>query len=540
LHIVPIDANNLKGYKLKKKSFNVKDTTELSEKLLELKSNLINAGYLAASIDSLVKDSIDYQAYLHIGPLIKWKELSFEDVDNEAVNISGINKKDFTDNEVNFEEFHNKREQLIKYYENIGYPFAQVGIESLSIKNHYLKGKLYINKNQRFYFDTIFIKGKVDISKKLIYKYIGIKPGDLFNQEKIDQIDKNLSKLPYIESAKPTELEFFKKKTDVYIYLKKKKSNLFNGIIGFATDEKNNNKLIFTGNVKFDLNNSFEIGEYIGLYWENYKDSSQFLSISTAFPYLFFLPVGIEANLQLDKEMLDYLNVNYSLALTYDIKPGNKIHIYFRQKRSYIIDNEFETGERFDNVNNYTFGLTIGIDKTNRLILARKGFNLQLSSGYGNRWTEQIGNTSIIETNFFGAYYWQITNNLSFSFKNISKGMFNDIGFYENEMFKIGGISDIRGFDEKSILASAYSIFTFEPRFFISEYSFVSIFTDFIYFEETGIELKKDSYGIGLGTGISIDSKAGIFSLNFAVGKLNNNPFRLSTTKIHFGYVVRF
>ena len=41
----------------------------------------------------------------------------------------------------------------------------------------------------------------------------------------------------------------------------------FNGIIGFASDEENDNKLIFTGNVKFDLNNTFGIGENIRLHW---------------------------------------------------------------------------------------------------------------------------------------------------------------------------------------------------------------------------------------------------------------------------------
>ena len=539
LQIITLESDKPVNFKLKKNTFKLKDSTALFKKLSELKTNWINDGYLSASIDSLVRDSNNYLAYLHIGPLFKWKELSLEDIESEAKKASGINKKDFANNRVKHEIFQSKRNRLIKYYENNGYPFAQIGIESFSTKNNYFKGRLYINKNQKIYFDTIFIKGKVNISNKLIYKYIGIKPGDLFNQRKIDQINSNLNKLPYIEPAKPTEIEFFNKTADIHIYLKKKKSNLFNGIVGFTTNEEEN-KLKFTGNVKFDLNNSFGIGEHIDLHWENYKDSSQFLSTGIIFPYLFFLPIGVEANFQLDKDLLDYLNVNYSFAILYDIKPGNNIHVYFNQKRSYVIENDLEIESRFDNINNYLFGLSIGIDKTNRIILPRKGFNVQLSTGYGNRWTEQKGNSSMLEAGFFCAYYWKATNNLTFNFKNTSKGMYNDTGFYENEMYKIGGIRSIRGFDEKSLLASSYSIFTFEPRVFISNYSFLSIFTDYIYFEKNEIELTSQNHGISLGSGISIDSKAGIFSLNFAVGKLNDNPFRLSNTKLHFGYSARF
>ncbi|MEN8121889.1 MAG: BamA/TamA family outer membrane protein [Bacteroidota bacterium] len=540
LQIITPESDNPENYKLKKHTFKVKDSTVLYKKLIKIKKDLIQSGYLAASIDSVPGDSSGYCAYLNVGPLYKWEELSFKDIDNEASRSSGINESDFKDRKINLKKLKATTEQLVSHYENIGYPFVRYGIDSLSIKDRHFNGKLYINKNHKIHIDTILIKGKVNISKKLIYKYIGIKPGDLFNQRKIDHLDKNLSRLPYIESAKPAELEFIEKKADIHIYLKKRKSNLFNGIIGFATDENEENKLKFAGNLKFDLNNSFGIGEHIDLYWENYKDSSQLLSIGTAFPYLFVLPVGIKASFQLDKESLDYLNVNYSLALTYDIKPRNNINIYFNQRRSYVVGNEVEVQARFDNINNYTFGLSIGIDKTNRLILPRKGFNFKLSTGYGYRWAEQKGNSYMLEAGFYCAYYWQLSNNLTFILKNASKGMFNDIGFYENEMYKIGGVKSVRGFDEKSLLASSYSIFTFEPRFFISNYSFVSIFTDYIYFEENAIDLNNNNYGVGLGSGISIDSKAGIFSLNFAVGKLNDNPFRLSNTKLHFGYSARF
>ncbi len=538
--IILTDTATQSKYKFKETALRIIDSTELFKKLSDLKSDLIKAGYLAASIDSLTSKNTDYQAYLNIGPLFKWGDLSFNNIDNEALKISGIKKTNFKNNEINYEDYKNKCKLLLNYYENIGYPFAQLEIENLLIKNYSLKGILHVSKNQKFYFDTILIKGKVKISRKLIYKYIAINPGDLFNQKKIDRLDEYLNKLAYIKIAKPTELEFFNKRADIHIYLKKRKSNLFKGIIGFATDENDENKLKLTGNVKFDLNNSFGIGEHIALRWENYKDSSQFLSSIVSVPYLFFLPLGIKASFQLDKELLDYLNVNYSMALTYDINPSDKVEVYLNGKHSYIIDNDAVTQTGLDNITIYTFGLTIGIDKTDRIILARKGFKLQVSSGYGNRWTDQSGNSSVLEADFFAAYYWQLTKSLTLSLKNNSKLISNNIGFYENEMLKIGGIESIRGFDEKSIHASAYSFFSFEPRFFISSYSFVSIFTDFIYFEKTTPDLKKSNYGLGIGSGISIDSKAGIFSLSFAVGKLGNYPFRLSTTKIHFGYVARF
>jgi hypothetical protein len=44
----------------------------------------------------------------------------------------------------------------------------------------------------------------------------------------------------------------------------------------------------------------------------------------------------------------------------------------------------------------------------------------------------------------------------------------------------------------------------------------------------------------GFGAGISFETKAGIFSINYALGKQFNNPIELRSGKIHFGIVNYF
>ena len=40
--------------------------------------------------------------------------------------------------------------------------------------------------------------------------------------------------------------------------------------------------------------------------------------------------------------------------------------------------------------------------------------------------------------------------------------------------------------------------------------------------------------------GFDFETKAGIFSLSYALGKQFDNPFEINTAKIHFGYISRF
>ena len=535
LHII-YEVNSDEKLPLKKNVFKLNDSLSVYSKLYELKSDLINKGFLAASIDSVRKDSLHYYAYLHIGAQYRWK-LSTDSIAHQALKSAKVNNKSFSGQKINIHEYLQKRNALLMYYDNTGYPFAEINIDNLIIEKNFITGDLKIKKNQKFYFDTLYIKGKLKIAPKLIFHYTGIKSGDEFSGVVLRQIDENIQRLPYVTVIKPAELEFFPGKVDLYVYLKKRKSNFFSGILGFASNEQNN-EIKLTGNIRLDLNNSFGIGENIKLQWESYADSSQYLSTSLKFPYLFFVPLGIAAGFELDKTAMDYLNMNYAFSLSYDFTPGNGIQMFFRRKQSFLIDDE--NGKNINSTDNSTWGMAVSLDRTNRLLAPTDGLKISLATGYGTRLIEQDDKNSLFDADFYFAYYLPLSNHFNLLLRNVSAGMFNDDGFYENEMFKLGGILTIRGFDEKSILASAYTVFTLEQRFFIGKYSFLSAFADYAYFNAEGIDVQTSSTALGLGAGINIDTKAGIFSLNFAVGSINGQAFRLSNTKVHVGYVARF
>ena len=48
----------------------------------------------------------------------------------------------------------------------------------------------------------------------------------------------------------------------------------------------------------------------------------------------------------------------------------------------------------------------------------------------------------------------------------------------QNELYRIGGTTLLRGFDEQSIVVSQYHIGTFEFRYLLSQNAYASIFAD--------------------------------------------------------------
>ena len=85
-----------------------------------------------------------------------------------------------------------------------------------------------------------------------------------------------------------------------------------------------------------------------------------------------------------------------------------------------------------------------------------------------------------------------------------------------------------------------YSLFNIELRYIFERNSYFSIFWNGGYYEKnTAAEFVSDTPW-GFGAGLSFETRAGIFSVFYAMGKQFNNTFEFSAAKVHFGYTSVF
>ena len=122
----------------------------------------------------------------------------------------------------------------------------------------------------------------------------------------------------------------------------------------------------------------------------------------------------------------------------------------------------------------------------------------------------------------------------------LKAGLMQSERFLTNELFQIGGINTLRGFDEESIYASQYLIASVEYRYLISPASYLFTFLD-------GANIKRRSFDnsfkgnfFGMGVGLSFETKSGLFKLAYAVGKQPTGSVNFRESKIHFGFVSLF
>jgi outer membrane protein assembly factor BamA len=539
VQIVPVDSV-AKQYLIKNDlQIRASDSLSILKKLKAFNNNFINKGYLASNFDSIIFDTTSVKAFFYLGHKYSFEKLKIRGIPENILRELRLTKKIAKGKAISYSDFILLRKKTIEYYENNGYPFASVLIDSISVDNEGLHGNLMVKQNVFVKIDSIVVKGKPKIARKYLNHYLPVKKGEAYNQKKINDLSSWVDELPYIQVFKPAEVEFRDAKAAIYLYLKNKPANYFNGIIGFASGTEENPDFQITGDLSLKLVNAFKIGEELSIYWDKYSANSQNLKLGFQFPYLFFLPIGIDFRFGLEKHELDYLNTDLFGAVAYSFSAKNLLKVYFAQKNSYLINNEEETSLNIEEASRFTLGMTFLLDNTDYRLNPRKGFFVEASSGYGTRSVLDI-NSSLIDFELQLEYYLKLGRMGTLALLNQSAGVFSDVGFYENELFKIGGINSLRGFDEQSVFASTYSIFSIEPRLLIGKNSAVYLFADLAWYEAKLVGSQYDDTPFGAGLGINIDTKAGIFKLNYAVGKQFDNPVKFSDSKMHFGFTARF
>ncbi len=526
--------------------------------LIGLKQEINNAlhqlhekAYLTASTDSIIIDSNYYNVYLHLGKAYKWSYLKNKNIDEEILSKIGFRDKVYNNkpfNQRQLKAFYNK---VISFYENNGYPFASICLDSVAINNHKLCALVKINKAQLCKIDSVIIKGDATISDQYIKNYINIKDGSIYNEQLVRKISTRIKELPFVSEQQKFKVVFTDKFSKIFLYLKKKQASKFNGILGILSDNKTG-KIRLTGDLKLNLINSFSKGEEINFNWRSIQEKTQDLNFKLVYPFIFNSPLGIDYNFKLYKKDTTYIDVYNTIGIRYILKGNNYFKLFFNnQSSSLLTQSRFTTLTvlpSFADISSQLYGLEMYNSRLDYILNPRKGYYLKINGSLGNKTIRENPKidkqlyanldlkSTIYNFNLNTAYYLPIKKRsvLKFESKN---GYTSNKNLFNNELYRIGGLLTLRGFDEESIFASLYSIETFEYRFILEQNSYLFAFIDGAYYESKEKDKFLADRPVGFGVGMSFETNAGIFSISYAIGKQFNNPILFRAAKVHFGFV---
>lgn len=517
--------------------------------------DLFSRGYLTARFDSVINDSSQSRAYLYIGEKYKLSSLRRGNIDTKILSDVGYKSKYFAGNAFVYSEVSETIEKIIKYCENSGYPFAEVTLDSLEISGNEISASLNLKKNVKILIDSILVKGNGKISRKYLQNYLSIKPNDLYNESEIKAISNKLKEIPFISEIKPPEVIFIKDRAKVMLYLNKKKASQFNGIIGFMPNDKTTGKLVINGELKLKLLSAFGRGELIDFFWRSIEKSTQELNLNFAFPYLFSTPFGIDYKFNLFKKDTSYLTLNNNIGIQYLFSTLTYIKAFAEIQSSSIIkasglENATVLPDYAD-ISSTLYGIELAHERLDYRLNPRKGYFIKLSGAAGiknikinDKVNPVLYDSLQLKSNQYklvadAGIFLPFFKRHTFYF-NSKNGYIINNNLFENELFKIGGLKTLRGFDEESIHPSMFSILTIEYRFLFERNSYFNVFINGAYYEKNLYNSFVHDTPYGFGAGVNFETKVGIFSLNYALGSQFGSSIEFKQSKIHFGIVSYF
>ena len=445
-------------------------------------------------------------------------------------------------------------QKTLNYLENHGFPFASIYLDNIIEQNDTVFASLVIDKNLRCTFDTIAVHGNMKIAKSYLKAYLNFKKNKLYNETSVKLIHQLVQEIPFADEAQPSVIEFVEDKASLYLFLEKKRVNQFDGYIGLVPVSDLTGKIAVSGEMNLHLMNLFTIGENIDLQWRASERFSQFLELKLNFPYLFGTPLGVDGVFMLDKKDTTYLNINYIVGLNYSFRGYNYARIYFDFTTSNMLDQSiYESADllNYSDFRKTMYGFAFRFRQLDFIYNPRKGYDLNLDMAVGTR--------KIIENyNAFDGYYEEM-DLLTVRYRLQGKmkgyiplhkrwvlalgaeggGLFGK-QHLTNELFRIGGMNSLQGFEDLSIRASSYGIGLVELRFLIAKIAYINTFFNGAWYEQKLINSYLRDFPFGFGAGIAFTTKAGLFYLSYALGKQFDNPISFKTGKIHFGLSVQF
>lgn len=413
---------------------------------------------------------------------------------------------------------------ITNYYESQGFSFSKVSLKNLWINKSIIECELSLEVSAKRKINSIIIKGYDDFPKKYTKNYLNINSKSLFNTKSLNKIQKEVSSIPFITQIKNPEVLFTKDSTTLFIYIKKKSTSSFDGIIGISNEQKNN-KIKLNGYLNLILNNVFNNGEEFGLNWKNNGDGINTLKLNLAIPYILRSKINADANFAISKYDTLYTNTNNQIKLNYNFNRSQAIGSVLNFENSNILNSQESTG--ISAFNKKLIGLSYSfINAKNKKV---NDLKLELQHLRGIRKSENTKENQQ-QTYFHIKYLIYINKKSNLLLKNSSE-IISSSNLFENELFRIGGINSIKGFDELSIPTSKHIITNVEYQLYTNNTNYLYTITDFAFIENQFLATKNKLIGFGLG--YSLKSNNSIINIGYAVGKFNNQSFQLKKAKLH-------
>ena len=479
-------------------------------------------GFLEANTDSLVQKNNTLLIFITTGPEYTIQSISLIDFQTKTFQ----EKVELSTTSVMI------RKEL-SFQENNGHPFAKIQSQGI-LDSSNITLQITLNKGPVIKFDSLIIKSEESFDYNTIKKIFSFEKNKLYSENYAKGLSKRANDNAFFGFNKPPKISFRNDKASVTLFLKKKKTSRFDGIIGLQPSTEGSTSV--TGLLSLDLTNILNRAESLTLNWERLRPENQRLAVNVKTPFLFNTFLSIELNTAFIRQDSTINRVSIDYGAGYQINPRNKLSFLIGQTKN----NSNQNDDQFtQNTNSTLYKGEWRYSNLDTPLNPTKGFTNQLSLSAGYRTATSIERTKLIGLTYKGSKHIKLLKRSSLvigaSGESISLQK-----ILENEVLQIGGLGSIRGTDQRTIPTTSWITTSLEYRYLLDENSHVFGFFEKNYFEKNTLKSYQRGSIEATGLGVSIGTNSGLFTFLYGISNYTENRFLFRNAKINFGYISTF
>ncbi|WP_400192980.1 POTRA domain-containing protein [Hymenobacter sp. B81] len=534
------------------------DTLAALRTVRELVLALQADAYLTASADELRWRGDTLLAQLYVGERFRWARLQPGNVGDDLLSRSGFRERVYRGQTMSPADLARLQQRILTTAENEGYPFAQVRLDSVQLTGSEVAATLVLDRGPVVVFDSIQIVGNTKTRKRFLTRYLQIEPNQPYSQQRVEGADRLLRQLPYLQLRAEPEVRFARGRARLFLLLDDRNANQFDAIVGVLPNPSptvGQKKVQLTGDVTLNLRNLGGSGKQLGVQWRKVDVASQLLDAGYQHPNFLGSPLDVGATFNLFKQNNDFLTLRPRLQVGYATPRAGRLSLFLEQRNSRLLaDSTFRTRTALpSNIDSrYTaYGLDYALSSLDDPYFPRQGWLLLAQGAVGNKTisknpelkpelyeglplrSTQISLSSRLER------YFRLGKQGVILARVRGEALLNQRLFL-NDLFRLGGLSTLRGFNELDFYAGQYGVGTVELRQFTGPEAYVFVFADQAYLRRGLPGQTGEDAPTGLGAGLSFRTGAGVFQFVYSTGRTSTQRFALNASKIHFGITSRF
>lgn len=454
----------------------------------------------------------------------------------------------------NKQEIEFNIEQLLTYFENNGYPFAQITISSVNIYSGTVENEnfadIYLNveSGRENKIDKVEIRGNTTTKDYVIIRELRLESSEPYKQSRIEEFPKRLNRLRFFEPITTPQYYINSKKEGVLVVdVKEKNTNNFDGIIGYIPPGKTESSGYITGLVNISLRNLFGTGRAAAIKWNKYNRDSQELDLKYLEPWFFSYPINI--NLGLYQRVQDSTYVQRKIEGSVEYLATEDISASILVASESVVPT-VRTLPVFTVFNSsyLTTGANLKIDTRDDpyspteglLFINSYSFTKKTINGPVEYVTSNL-KTSIDLQRFSLSFYFFYE---IFSRQVIAMGLngreLRGPTFENSDLYRLGGTNSLRGYREEQFLGSRVFWSNLEYRALFTRRSYGFVFFDTGYYlrpEESDKNIQRaEDFLYGFGLGLNLETGLGVLRVSYALGEGDT----FNDGKIHFGVLNEF